>query len=113
VFHTATGYSLYEMIFGRLPHASLELDLGIPLKTPCSEHEYSASIRCNFRVVAEVARKHLACRRSRYTKSDIMQKDNWAPLAPCQSVWLRSPKNWKLGKMDWTIPNHLFPWVQL
>ena len=34
--HSATGYSPYEMVFGRLSRTPLELDLGLPLKNPCS-----------------------------------------------------------------------------
>ena len=95
--HSATGYSPYEMVFGRIARTPLELDLGLPLKIPCSEHEYSASIRRNLQSVAEVARKNLACSRNRYSKSDSLQNNSWVPLAPGQSVWLRRPKNWKFG----------------
>ena len=95
--HSATGYSPYEMVFGRLARTPLELDLGLPLKNPCSQHEYSESIRRNLQSVAEVARQNLASSRNRYSKSDSLQNDSWAPLAPGQSVWLRRPKNWKFG----------------
>ena len=32
--HASTGYSPYEMVFGRLARTPLELDLGLPLKKP-------------------------------------------------------------------------------
>jgi len=95
--HSATGYSPYGMVFGRLARTPLALDLGLPLKNPCSQHEYSESIRRNLQSVAEVARQNLASSRNRYSKSDSLQNDSWAPLAPGQSVWLRRPKNWKFG----------------
>ena len=90
--HSPTGYSPYEMVSGRLARTPLELDLGLPLKNPCSQYEYSASIRRNLQS-AEVARKNLACSRNRYRKSDSLQNNSWVPLAPGQSVWLRRPKN--------------------
>ena len=102
------------MVFGRLARTNLEVDLGLPLKNPCIQKEYSESIRRNLQSVAEVARQNLASSRNRYSKSDSLQNDSWVPLAPGQSVWLRRPKNWKFGgEMDWTMPNHLSPRGQL
>ena len=95
--HSAEGNSPYEMVFGRLARTPLELDLGLPLKYPCSDHEKSASIRSNLQSVAEVVRKNLGCRRNIYSKSDSLQYDSWVPLAPSQSVCLRRSKNWKFG----------------
>ena len=34
--HSATGYIPYEMVFGRLARTPVELDLGLPLKNPCT-----------------------------------------------------------------------------
>jgi len=95
--HSATGYSPHEMVVGRLSCTPLELDLGLPLKSPCSQHEYSESICRNLQSVAEVARQNLASSRNRYSKSDSLQNDSWVPLAPGRSAWLHRPKNWKFG----------------
>ena len=55
--HSATGYTPYKMVFGHLVRTPLELDLGLPLKSPCSQHEYSESNRRNLQSVAEVTRQ--------------------------------------------------------
>jgi len=55
--HSATGYTPYKMVFGHLVCTPLELDLGLPLKNPCSQHEYSESNRRNLQSVAEVTRQ--------------------------------------------------------
>ena len=41
ICHESTGFSPYELVFGRSPRTPLELDLVIPLKHPCSQSEYS------------------------------------------------------------------------
>ena len=95
--HASTGYSPYEMVFGRLARTPLELDLGLPLKNPCSQHEYAALIRRNLQSVADVARENLARSRQKYSQPGNVKNSNWTPLLPGQSVWLRRPKAWKFG----------------
>ena len=43
--HSSIGFSPYEMAFGRMPHAPLELDLDLPLHIPRSQSEYAQSVR--------------------------------------------------------------------
>ena len=86
------------MGFGRLVRNFLDLGLGLPLKTVDSQHEYSAYIRHNLQFIAEVARQNLGCSRNRYGKSDSLQNDRWAPLAPGHSVWLCCSQHWKFVK---------------
>ena len=96
--HASTGYSPYVMVFGRLARTPLELDKGLPLKNPCSQHEYSALIRRNLQSVADVARENLARSRHKYSQPGCVENvknSNWTPLLPGQSVWLRRPKVWK------------------
>ena len=95
--HASTGCSPYEMVFGRLARTPLELDLGLPLKNPCNQHEYSALIRRNLQAVADVARENLARSRNKYSQAGSFNNSNWTPLPPGQSVWLRRPKAWKFG----------------
>ena len=35
--HESTGFSPYELVFGRIARTPLELDLDLPLKNPCSQ----------------------------------------------------------------------------
>ena len=95
--HASTGYSPYEMVFGRLARTPLELDLGLPSKNPCSQHEYAALIHHNLQSVADVARENLARSRQKYSQQANVKNSNWTPLLPGQSVWLRHPKAWKFG----------------
>ena len=43
--HESTGFSPYEMVFGRDARTPIEIDLGLPLKNPCSQSEYTQSVR--------------------------------------------------------------------
>ena len=43
--HSSTGFSPYEMVFGRMPRTPLELDLDLPLHNPSSQSEYTQSVR--------------------------------------------------------------------
>ena len=85
------------MVFGRLARTPLKLDLGLPLKNPCSQLEYAALICHNLLSVADVARENLARSRQKYSQPGNIKNSNWTPLLPGQSVWLRRPKAWKFG----------------
>ena len=54
-----TGFSPYEVGFGRVARSPVEMDVGIPLKYPASQTEYSESVRQHLHSVQKVAREHL------------------------------------------------------
>ena len=37
--HESTGFSPYEMVFGRDARTPIEIDLGLPLKNPCNQSD--------------------------------------------------------------------------
>ena len=38
--HEATGFSPYELVFGRVARMPIEIDLGVPLRDPRSHSDY-------------------------------------------------------------------------
>ena len=102
--HDATGYSPYELVFGRVARTPVELDLGVPIKNPCTQHEYSISVRRNLQNITQIARRQLEKSRS-VAKQQFSAKNScsWSPLSVGQWVWLRRPKTWKFGRR-WTGP---------
>lgn len=100
--HESTGFSPYELVFGRVARTPVELDLGVPLKNPVSQSEYSDSIRKHLHSVQTVAQKHLVQSRSTQQATGPSQAA-WKPLVVGQSIWLRRPKTWKFGKR-WVGP---------
>ena len=43
--HESTGISPYEMVFGRPARMPIEVELGVPLRKPTSQSDYSQSVR--------------------------------------------------------------------
>ena len=86
------------MVFGRLARTPLEIDLGLPLTNPGSQHEYSESVRSKLKTITELARRQLKSSRANQRQVDSTKDSNWTPLAVGRSVWLRRPKTWKFGR---------------
>jgi len=95
--HESTGFSPYELVFGRSPRTPLELDLDIPLKHPCSQSEYSQSVRKVLHSLNHKARANLHQSRQKQQNSQSSVTNKWSPFIPGSSVWLRCPKSWKFG----------------
>jgi len=102
--HASTGLSPYEMVFGRDARTPIELDLGLPLKNPCSQSEYTQSLRhalSSIRKAAQVELDH--SRSSQIASHSYSFQKPWSPYIPGTSVWLRRPKSWKFGSR-WVGP---------
>ena len=102
--HSSTGFSPYEMVFGRMPRTPLQLELDLPLHNPSSQSEYTQSVRWCLHNIKNQANKNLQSQRqqqsSYYNRSC---PDEWSPFAIGSSVWVRRPKSWKFGK-KWIGP---------
>lgn len=57
--HESTGFSPYELVFGRIARTPLELDSDIPLKNPCNQSEYCRSVRANLLSFKQIAQQNL------------------------------------------------------
>ena len=98
----STGFSPYEMVFGRPARMPIEVELGVPLRKPTSQSDYSQSVRKALVYSNQLAQCNLATARSRQALHyDNRSKRDWAPYEPGQTVWLWRPKHWKFGKR-WT-----------
>ena len=95
--HESTGFSPYELVFGRSARTPLELDLDIPLKDPCSQSAYSQSIRKTLHSLNHKANVNLEKSRQKQQNSQPAVDRKWSPLTPGSSVWQRRPKSWKFG----------------
>ena len=47
--HEATGFSPYELVFGRVARMPIEIDLGVPLRDARSQSDYVQSVRQSIR----------------------------------------------------------------
>ena len=102
--HESTGISPYEMVFGRPARMPIEVELGVPLRKPTSQSDYSQSVRKALVHSNQLAQRNLATARSRQALHyDNRSKRDWTPYEPGQTVWLWRPKPWKFGKR-WTGP---------
>ena len=103
--HESTGFTPYEMVFGRQARTPLEVDLSIPLRNACSQSEYTQSVRDALRSITQTAQLNLDRSREKQKASHVssFSSDNWSPFTPGDSVWLRRPKKWKFGR-QWLGP---------
>ena len=100
--HDSTGYSPYEMIFGRTPRMPFELEIGMPLSNPAQNTEYIHSTRRMLQDIHNIARSNLADNRARQDKRNA-KSTSWKPYLVGQAVWLKRPKQWKFGP-TWVGP---------
>ena len=103
--HESTGFSPYEMFFGRMARTPLELDLDLPLLNPRSQSEHAQSVRKSLQSIKSSAQKKLTVSRAKQTENyDSLHSSQWSPFLPGSSVWLHRPKAWKFGKR-WIGPH--------
>ena len=95
--HKVTGFSSYELVFGRTASTPIEIDLEIPRENLCSQSEYSQSVRRSLRSLKQSAQQNLAAIRPQQKRYHDQHLKEWVPLSVDSSVWLRSPKPWKFG----------------
>ena len=62
--HDSTGYSPYEMIFGRTPRVPFELEIGMLLSNPAQNTEYIHSTRRTLQDIHNITRSNLANNRA-------------------------------------------------
>eukprot|EP00112_Aurelia_sp_Birch-Aquarium-sp1_P023718 Seg718.4 transcript_id=Seg718.4/GoldUCD/mRNA.D3Y31 product="Retrovirus-related Pol polyprotein from transposon 412" pseudo=true protein_id=Seg718.4/GoldUCD/D3Y31 len=98
-----TGLSPYELVFDREPRLPVEVDLGVPLKNPSTQSEYSQNVRKSIQSAQVIAQQNIRVAKRRQASSYDRGKKLWLPFEPGQWVWLRRPKKWKFGK-KWIGP---------
>ena len=104
--HTSTGFSPYELVFGRPPRMPIELELGLPISNPLSQSEYSNYLRRAIQTANSLARQQLEKSRKQQCASYDKGHKNWSPFETGQAVWLRRPKSWKFGR-KWVGPYNI------
>lgn len=93
----STGISPYEVVFGQTPRLPLELELGVSLTNPGILSDYSRSVRETLKEIRQLAKENLSQVRIRQMESSSSKVKSWSPYTVGQTVWLRRPKQWKLG----------------
>ena len=101
--HEATGFSPYELVFGRAARTPIEIDLDMPFRNPCSQSEYSQLVRRSLKSLKQSAQQNLIASRSQQKKYHDQHLKVWEPFPVDSSVWLRRPKAWKFGRR-WNGP---------
>ena len=98
-----TGYSPYELIFGRTPRMPIELECGIPLSNPNKHSEYTRSCQSKMRRIRKIAKLNIEKARKRQSKQNNERLKTWKPYTVGQA----ETKNMEVWtKMDRTIRDH-------
>ena len=77
----------------------IELELGLPLKDPSTQSEYTQSVRRLFKEVRGITKVNLDKARKRQPRGnrEDIRLQKWRPFTPGETVYLGRPKKWKLG----------------
>ncbi len=83
--HESTGISPYEMVFGRKARMPVEVELGVPLRSPTSQSDYARSLRKAIHHSNQLTQRHLQVARSQQTTQyNSRSKKDWQPFEPGQ-----------------------------
>ena len=99
--HESTGFTPYELVFGKLPRIPLELEFGVTVGNLSIQPEYAQINGKALQTVRQVAKENLAkVRSARYLKHG---NETWKPHDVGQTVWVKRPKKGKFGR-NWIGP---------
>ena len=101
--HESTGFSPYELVFGRVARMPVEIDLGVPLRDPRSQSDYVQAVRQSIRSSQSIAQQVQLEAKAKQKQFYDQGKGTWTPIEPQSIVWLRRPKKWKFGR-KWIGP---------
>ena len=101
--HESTGFSSYEIVFGRTARMPIEVDLAVPLRNPTSQSDYTKSVRNVLKEVTPLAQTNLETARRKQASTYDKNRGTWKPFQPGSFVWMRRPKKWKSGR-KWVWP---------
>lgn len=99
--HESTGFSPYEIVFGKLPRMPLELEFGVTIGNPSTQTDYAQTVRTVLQNVRQIAKERLEKVRSITRRRHHNQK--WKPYVVGQTIWVKRPKKWKFGR-KWIGP---------
>ena len=95
------------MVFGRPAHMAIEVELGVPVRSPSRQSDCSRSVMKAIQHVNEIARRHLeTARKQQCRQYDSKIHRDWKPFEPGQKVWRWRPKKGKFG-IKWGGPYHI------
>ena len=100
--HESTGFSPYELLFGRVARMAVEIALGVPLRDPRSQSDYVQAVRQSIRGSQSIAQQVELEAKAKQKQFYDQGKVDWTPIEPQSIVWLRRPKKWKFGR--WVGP---------
>ena len=76
----------------------IEVELGIPVRSPSSQSYYSRSLRKAIHHVHDIARRHLeSTRKQQCRQYDSKKSRKWEPFEHGQMVWLWRPRKGKFA----------------
>ena len=91
--HAPTGFSTYELVFGRPPRMHKEVELGVPASKPLSQSEYRQHLRKAIQTANALAWQQLEKSRKQQCAFYDRGHKSWPSFGIVQVVWLRRPKS--------------------